>query len=310
MLLWMQGSLVAMVPSIGFPITMSVALNPRIVAFTALACVLTALVSGASPALFVFRSNLNEVLKEGSRSDTAGKASRRTRSLLVIGEVALATVALVGAGLFVRSFQNIRRIHPGFDPDPVLFGRFFSETTGYTGDRSQQFAVRLKERLHAVAGMEGASYTDWVPLSTTAGPYKYGEGGRVHGRAGRIDDGQPRAGVAGVLRHLADSVAGGPGLQPTGRWESSAGDDRQPDIRQALLPRSRIPWAARCGRWQVSARWWGWRGTANTSARRKRRGPISIWHFPQFYQRQPGDSTSWCAPRAIRSRRFPCCGGR
>ena len=123
--------------------------------------------------MFVFRSNLNEVLKEGSRSDTAGAASHRTRSLLVIGEVALATVALVGAGLFMRSFRNIRAIHPGFDASNVLFGRFFIETAGYSGDQIEQFALRLKERMLAAPGVETASYTDFVPLSTTAGPWNF-----------------------------------------------------------------------------------------------------------------------------------------
>jgi predicted permease len=171
MLLWMQGSLLGMVPSIGFPLSTSHALNTRILLYTALACVTAALISGVAPALFVFRSNLNEVLKEGSRSDTAGAASRRTRSVLVIGEVALATVALVGAGLFVRSFGNIRAIHPGFDAGNVLFGRFFIETAGYTGGQIEQFAVRLKERMLASSGVETVSYTDFVPLSTTAGPW-------------------------------------------------------------------------------------------------------------------------------------------
>src|SRR5439155_13242877 len=138
---------------------------------TALACVTAALISGISPAMFVFRSNLNEVLKEGSRSDTAGAASHRTRSLLVIGEVALATIALVGAGLFVRSFHNIRAIHPGFDSANVLFGRFFIETAGYSRDQIEQFATRLKERMLAAPGVETTSYTDFVPLSTTAGPW-------------------------------------------------------------------------------------------------------------------------------------------
>ena len=173
MLLWMQGSLLGMVPSVGFPINASYALNGRILGYTAVACVLAALISGVSPAMFVFRSNLNEVLKEGSRSDTAGAASHRTRSLLVIGEVALATVALVGAGLFVRSFRNIRAIHPGFDAGNVLFGRFFIETAGYSGDQIEQFALRLKERMLAAPGVEAASYTDFVPLSTTAGPWNY-----------------------------------------------------------------------------------------------------------------------------------------
>jgi predicted permease len=173
MLLWMQGSLLGMVPSIGFPINGSYALNGRILGYTAVVCVLAALISGVSPAMFVFRSNLNEVLKEGSRSDTAGAASHRTRSLLVIGEVALATVALVGAGLFMRSFRNIRAIHPGFDASNVLFGRFFIETAGYSGNQIEQFALRLKERMLTAPGVETASYTDFVPLSTTAGPWNY-----------------------------------------------------------------------------------------------------------------------------------------
>ena len=173
MLLWMQGSLLDMVPSIGFPLSTAHVLNGRILAFTALVCVTAALISGMAPALFVFRSNLNEVLKEGSRSDTAGAASRRTRSLLVIAEVALATVALVGAGLFVRSFRNIRAIDPGFDAAHVLFGRFFIETTGYSGQQIEQFSARLKERLLAAPGVQTVCYTDFVPLSTTAGPYNY-----------------------------------------------------------------------------------------------------------------------------------------
>ena len=173
MLLWMQGWLVEMVPNVGLPLGASHALNGRIVGFTALACVVATLISGVAPALFVLHSNLNEVLKEGSRSDTAGAASRRTRSLLVVAEVALATVALVGAGLFVRSFRNIRAIHPGFDASHVLFARFFVETTGYTGDQIEQFALRLKERLLAAPAVETVAYTDFVPLSVTAGPWAH-----------------------------------------------------------------------------------------------------------------------------------------
>jgi predicted permease len=173
MLLWMRGSLMAMVPNIGFPLSASEALNGHILAYTALACVAAALVAGISPAMFVFRSNLNEVLKEGSRSDTAGAASRRTRSVLVIGEVALATVALVGAGLFIRSFHNVQSISTGFQADRVLFGRFFMETAGYSGQQIEQFASRLKERLLATDGIQAVTYTDFVPLSGTAGPWNY-----------------------------------------------------------------------------------------------------------------------------------------
>ncbi|MFN7992559.1 MAG: ABC transporter permease [Bryobacteraceae bacterium] len=171
MLMWLQGSLIGLVPDVGFPLNATHDLNGRILAFTALACVAAALIAGASPALFVFRSNLNEVLKEGSRSDTAGAASRRTRSVLVIGEVALATVALVGSGLFMQSFRQIRAIYPGFDPKNVLLGRFFIETAGYSAGQVEQFTERLNERMMTRSGVTAVSYSDFVPLSSTAGPY-------------------------------------------------------------------------------------------------------------------------------------------
>jgi predicted permease len=171
LLLWLQGSLTAMIPSIGLPIGGSLIMNGRILAFTALACLSATLVSGVSPALFVLRTNLNGVLQEGGRGETAGATSRRTRTLLAAGEVALATVALVGAGLFVRSFRNVRAIHPGFEPRHVLLGRFFIETAGFSSDQARQFSARLKERLLATPGVEAVSYSDFVPLSSTGGPY-------------------------------------------------------------------------------------------------------------------------------------------
>jgi predicted permease len=176
--MWMQGSLAAMVPSIGFPISTALVLNGRILAVTALACFTTALVSGASPALFVAHTNLNRVLQDSGRGDTTGSGSRRMRNLLVAAEVALATVALVGSGLFARSFRNIRAIHPGFDAERVLLGRFFIETSGFNTEEIHQFSARLKERLMAMPGVEAVSHSDFVPLSTTAGPYS---GVRVDG---------------------------------------------------------------------------------------------------------------------------------
>jgi predicted permease len=178
LLMWMQGSLTAMVPSIGFPISTALVLNGRILAVTALACFTTALVSGASPALFVAHTNLNRVLQDSGRGDTTGSGSRRMRNLLVAAEVALATVALVGSGLFARSFRNIRAIHPGFDAERVLLGRFFIETSGFSTEEIHQFSARLKERMLAMPGVEAVSHSDFVPLSTTAGPYS---GVRVDG---------------------------------------------------------------------------------------------------------------------------------
>jgi predicted permease len=167
---WMWNALLAQVPDIGLPIAREFDLNGRIAGFTALCCVLSTLAAGAAPALFSTRANLNDVLKEGGRTGMSG-ATHRTRSLLVIAEVALAAVALVGAGLFARSFQNAREIHPGFDSANVLFGRFFLEGATFSVAQQGRFALRLRRNLEAEPEIQGASYSDFTPLGTTAGPY-------------------------------------------------------------------------------------------------------------------------------------------
>jgi hypothetical protein len=69
--------------------------------------------------LQVGRLNLSARLNAGGRSGSASRSRNRLRSILVASEVALALVALVGAGLFARGFQTTMRIDPGFDPNHV-----------------------------------------------------------------------------------------------------------------------------------------------------------------------------------------------
>jgi predicted permease len=171
MLLWTQGSLAALVPDIGLPVATGHDWNGRMLAFSAAACVTAALLAGASPALLVFRSNLQDVLKEGGRGGTGGVASGRTRVALVVGQIALATVALTGAAVFVAKFHEARSVDTGLRAERVVLGRFFLEAAGYSAPEAARFAERLRERLGRTAGVEAASYTDFVPLSTTAGPY-------------------------------------------------------------------------------------------------------------------------------------------
>jgi len=76
------------------------------------------------------RTDINDGLKEGGRSETGGTRSHRMRAMLVISEVSLALVALIGAGLFRKKLPNRRKINPGFEPDRVLLSRFYLSTTG------------------------------------------------------------------------------------------------------------------------------------------------------------------------------------
>jgi predicted permease len=168
---WMADSLPLLVPNVGASVAVGFTLNARVLGFTVLVCVVTALVAGAAPALLSLREDVNETLKSGGRSGMAGAGSHRARGMLVVAEVALATVALVGAGLFVRSFHNARQVDPGFDRKNVLLARFYRRSSAYSNQEIQQFFVRLSERLQTSPGVRDVSYSDFAPLGSSAGPY-------------------------------------------------------------------------------------------------------------------------------------------
>ncbi|MGA2047292.1 MAG: ABC transporter permease [Terracidiphilus sp.] len=139
--------------------------NLSVLAFTAGVCIVAALAAGLIPALQVGRLNLSSRLNSGGRSGTAGRGRNRLRSVLVASEVALALVALVGAGLFARGFQTTMKIDPGFDPNKVLLGQFYLNTNGYTLAQRKEFCRRLEERMRSAPGVTDVAYSDGVPLS-------------------------------------------------------------------------------------------------------------------------------------------------
>jgi predicted permease len=185
MAFWIGDLLPLLVPRIGVPVAVAFELNPRVLGFTVLACVTAALLSSVAPALWSLGSDVNEALKEGGRGGAQGRQSHRARGLLVVSEVALACLALVGAGLFLRSFENARRIHPGFDRDRVLLARFHMSGSRYSAPQMHQFFQRLQERMRSAPGVAGASYGDYAPLGSNSGPYATVQ---VEGYTPAIDD--------------------------------------------------------------------------------------------------------------------------
>ena len=166
--MWLGGLLQYMLPPMHVPIALDIRVNGHMLMFTILACVAAALLSGLAPALQVARTDLNENLKEAGRSG-AGAKSHRLRGLLVVSEISLAVVALVCAGLLVRSFQAVRKIDPRFDPDHVLLSRFFISTSGYNLEQRKQFSIRLAERLQSAPGVTDVAYSDVEPLGIFSG---------------------------------------------------------------------------------------------------------------------------------------------
>jgi predicted permease len=160
----MSQALKLLLPPGQLSFTLDSGLNMRAAAFTAGLCLLATLAAGVVPALQSGRVELNTKLNEGGRSGAAGRGRHRLRSALVASEVALALVALVCAGLFVRAFEQTRQIDPGFDPNHVLLSQFYLATNGLDLEQRKEFCRRLREKMEAMPGTVDVAYSDGVPL--------------------------------------------------------------------------------------------------------------------------------------------------
>jgi predicted permease len=166
------GALRWLLPGVARPTMLQPPLDGQVLAFTTALAFVVAILAGLAPALHAARANINEALKEGGRTGTSGAHSQRLRGLLVVSEVALAVVALVGAGLFVRSFQTARAIDPGFTPEGVAIARFDFSTAGYDAQQTDGFCRRLRERLERQPGVTAVSYDDSAPLGFNGGNWE------------------------------------------------------------------------------------------------------------------------------------------
>ncbi|HEY1242635.1 MAG TPA: ABC transporter permease [Bryobacteraceae bacterium] len=149
------------------PVSLAVRLDARVLGFALLAAVLSAVLFSVVPAYQVSRLGRYNFLKEGGRMGTAGLARQRLRSGLVAGEVALALVLLVGAGLFVRSLARLQTVNPGFDPHGVMSGMLTLPQAQY-GSREKQagFYDALLDRLSHAPGSASAAVVMPAPFST------------------------------------------------------------------------------------------------------------------------------------------------
>jgi predicted permease len=166
LLLWLGKSLNRLLPAVDFPFDLRGGVNVPTFAFTLLVVIAVTIASGLAPALLSLRESVVQSLNEGGRSGIGGTHSHKLRRALVGVEVTLAMVALIGAGLFLRSFHNVSRIEPGFDTNNVLVAQFYLSNSGYTAPEQRSFCRRLRERLETSPGVIGVSYTDFVPLSS------------------------------------------------------------------------------------------------------------------------------------------------
>ena len=146
------------------PTVEGIDLDAKVLAFAGLVALVTGVTFGLIPAVHILRADISTILKGGSTHATTGIQARRVRMLLVVSQIALAFILIVGAGLAVRTFSNLLRIDPGFNPHNVLAMSIDIPRNMSRGERVNSFHEKLLARIRALPGVIAAATSDGLPL--------------------------------------------------------------------------------------------------------------------------------------------------
>ncbi|HYG61563.1 MAG TPA: ADOP family duplicated permease, partial [Thermoanaerobaculia bacterium] len=144
-------------------------LSLRALAFTAALCLLATVLAGLVPAFQMTRPDLAGSLREGTRAGAGTVGSRRTRSGLVVAEVALAVLLLVGAGLLLRSFVRLLNVDPGFRTEQVLAFELGMPPDRVPPAERIPFLDRVVDQVRTVPGVESVALISDLPMGGNEG---------------------------------------------------------------------------------------------------------------------------------------------
>ena len=164
---WIVSLAVPLAPAGLIPPYARVVVNGRVLGFTLLATTVTGVLCGLAPLVRHRTANVGEALREGVRSAASGlrRLSRPgLQQALVAGEVALALMLLVGAGLMLGTLRERLRVEPGFDASGVLAGRLALPRTQYDSAGRVALMDRLTARLAALPGVSSVAVGSDLPL--------------------------------------------------------------------------------------------------------------------------------------------------
>jgi putative ABC transport system permease protein len=143
-----------------------IGLNWQVMLFAILLAVFTGALCGLAPAFAGLRTRVNETLKEGGRSGSQGSGHARLRSVLVVGEIAVALVLLAACGLLLRSFEKMREVDLGYRPDHSLIAGYGLPQKQYsTQVQVNAFNEELLRRIRAIPGVSAVGLTTFMPAT-------------------------------------------------------------------------------------------------------------------------------------------------
>src|SRR5215471_12635185 len=166
---WCLAAIVSARLPLPFPADEALALDPRVLAFTAALSLLTGVLFGLAPALQASKADVVPVLKNELVPSAGGgrglKGLLTLRQGLVVMQIALSVVSLVAGGTFLRSLLHAQAIDPGFVTSGVLMANFNLNRVGYTPERGALFHDQVLERLRSLPGVQNAAIAQNPPLA-------------------------------------------------------------------------------------------------------------------------------------------------
>ena len=149
---------------------LDLAIDSRVLLFTLALAVLTGLLFGLLPAIQSSSPRLVAAIKDQSDLTLGPGRKLSARNALVVLQLALSVVALVGAGLFLRSLSEARRFDLGYDTDRLAVLGFNVGLSGYTQEQGEQFfQARALDRIRAIPGVESAALAGQIPFARAGG---------------------------------------------------------------------------------------------------------------------------------------------
>ena len=149
-------------PSVDLPVYMDWSPDGRVLLFATVVALVTGILCGLVPALEVSRPDLATALKEGAGRATGSK--RRLTSLLVAGQVGVAMLLLILAGLFIRGARKAQDVDLGFDRNNLQLLSVDLAKQNYDQTNGREFIRRVLEEIQAMPRVRGASVAKWIPF--------------------------------------------------------------------------------------------------------------------------------------------------
>jgi len=162
---WTARSLPAFLPPYGIQVSFDTRPDVVVLAFTLGLTVITTVLFGLAPARQASKPDLVAALKDNAAALGQGQRKFPLQHALVISQMALSTVALISAGLFVRSLREAYEADPGFDPHRVLLASFDPFLSGHDDNHGREFYRRLIERVRTLPGVQSVTLARRLPLT-------------------------------------------------------------------------------------------------------------------------------------------------